>query len=297
MSSVYHIAPRKQTNVHNETLRRVNKKNPCPVCSHTDWCEVRSDGAVHCMRVESDRPGTRMGGWWHNEHAEPSDLHSQPAITHKPAAPLSPPEVCNAVYSDLLSACGLGAQHDAYLLSCGIDGTLQASYASLNGNRSKVAAYLLGKYPADVLAGIPGLWIDETGHLRIAAADGMLVAVRNVQGRIVRMQCRVELNGSKSYPWLSSSKYGGPSSGAIAHVARGATSREVWITEGVKKADVTAHKTGCTTIGLPGHASQASGLALLDELIAAGTRIVTIALDEDPDEHTAQLVKDRKSVV
>src|SRR5436305_1811244 len=47
-------------------LRRVRRGRPCPVCAHTDWCEVRDDGAVHCMRVPSDTPARRQGGWWHH---------------------------------------------------------------------------------------------------------------------------------------------------------------------------------------------------------------------------------------
>ena len=244
------------------------------------------------MRVESDTPATRMGGWWHHNA---SDAHTSvrttpPAPKPEPAA-MASPEDRDRIYSDLLASCGLSAQHEAYLLSCGIDTRARTSYATLNGRRAAVLKYLSERYSVEQLRGTPGFWFGDQGELRLAAADGLLLAVRDAQGRIARMQCRVEHNGAKSYLWLSSSKYGGPSSGAIAHVALGRRDNYIYITEGIKKAEVIASRTGYTAIGLPGHASMASGLALLDELIAAGGGPgVIIALDEDNNPDTAALV-------
>jgi hypothetical protein len=44
---------------------RVNRKERCPICEHSDWCSVSEDGAVIvCMRVESPKP-CKSGGWFH----------------------------------------------------------------------------------------------------------------------------------------------------------------------------------------------------------------------------------------
>lgn len=60
-----------------EGWRRVNKKHPCPICGHVDWCLVSDDGtAAICPRVESNH---RVGeaGWLrrlvenHLERGEP----------------------------------------------------------------------------------------------------------------------------------------------------------------------------------------------------------------------------------
>src|SRR5690349_16188346 len=47
---------------------RVSKRQPCPICHKSDFCEVSSDGqTVHCMRIASNQPlAFRQGGWLHH---------------------------------------------------------------------------------------------------------------------------------------------------------------------------------------------------------------------------------------
>ena len=50
-----------------EQMRRVNRRNPCPVCGKPDWCLVAEDGsAAICPRTPDgavkDIPGS---GWLH----------------------------------------------------------------------------------------------------------------------------------------------------------------------------------------------------------------------------------------
>lgn len=292
--AVYVIGRSKQTSSSTETLRRVTKREHCPICNDSDWCEIRSDGAVHCMRTESDRPcEVRMGGWWHNLPTSNAHPVVRTTPTPKPPTPpLAPADQRNAVYQALLDACQLSAPHEAYLLGCGLAQSMPASYATLNGNRDAVAAQLQRAFSGDVLAGVPGLFLHPAGTLGIASSDGLLLAVRDTSGRITRLQSRCEIgDGSKVYRWLSSSNHGGPSSGAVAHYADGPDKRWLWITEGVKKAEVLAQQTGQPAIGLPGHGALTAGLALLDEAIKqfdfAG---VKLAFDEDADESTAAAV-------
>src|SRR5690348_2224311 len=81
--------------------RRVNRRHPCPVCSHTDWCEVSDDGlTVHCMRQPGDKEIDWRGGGWLHFLGGSSQLsavsYQQSAISRQDASQssvLSPPEV------------------------------------------------------------------------------------------------------------------------------------------------------------------------------------------------------------
>lgn len=42
---------------------RVTRKRPCAICRRPDWCGY-AEGAICCMRIESDKP-TKNGGWLH----------------------------------------------------------------------------------------------------------------------------------------------------------------------------------------------------------------------------------------
>lgn len=48
-----------------DRFHKVSRREPCPVCGHTDWCVVSNDGGTAiCFRTESDRPHDK-GGWVH----------------------------------------------------------------------------------------------------------------------------------------------------------------------------------------------------------------------------------------
>jgi hypothetical protein len=49
-------------------MRRVDRRNPCPVCGKPDWCGTSEDGGVAvCMRVRSATEA-KNGGWVHIVH-------------------------------------------------------------------------------------------------------------------------------------------------------------------------------------------------------------------------------------
>ncbi len=69
----------------------VTKHRPCPICKHTDWCEIHSSGAVHCMRMENDHPGKhRQQGWWWNL-PQPDEKTGQVVWSPGDFAPDEPP--------------------------------------------------------------------------------------------------------------------------------------------------------------------------------------------------------------
>src|SRR5205085_8411243 len=97
----------------------------------------------------------------------------------------------------------------------------------------RAAEGLYQKYGAE-LAKVPGFEIGE-GQPRVIRSEGLLIPVRDRQGRIIACQVRLGYKSQK-YAWLSSSA---ASSGAPCHVPLGIrTSPVVRLTEGALKADV-----------------------------------------------------------
>jgi hypothetical protein len=46
-------------------MKRVSRKNPCPICGKPDWCTLSDDGEVaYCMRIQSGMP-CKNGAWMH----------------------------------------------------------------------------------------------------------------------------------------------------------------------------------------------------------------------------------------
>ena len=277
-------------------LRRVSKQEHCPICDHADWCEIREDGAVHCMRVESTVPATRAGGWWHNfpEQAParvPSPTAGGTGVPNSSTVPPADPAVLDQVYRALLNACPTSAAHVSYLSKEGIAGPELQGYGSLHHRRAEIANSLQRRFSNDVLVTVPGLYLRADGMIAVASPDGLLVAVQDTATRIVGMQCRIEeTEGKKKYLWLSSAARGGASSGTPAHVCWGKSCVTVWITEGAKKAHVASLLLDATVLGLPGHASIASASEPLDTLMQQGTLCVVVALDQDSDPATAATV-------
>lgn len=286
-------------------LRRVSPREHCPVCDHTDWCEIRQDGAVHCMRVESETPSTRGGGWWHNL----PDATSNHTNVSVPAA--KPPNaVCadartrDRIYAELLALLPLSDDDAAYLAACGISIDQRSSFGSLAGRRRQAIEHLLGVHGRGLLLTIPGFIPRADGSLGLAAPDGLLVGIRDTDGNLIALTCRVQQqDGGKHYVWLSSAGTGGPSSGAPAHVVMPADLTTqlgtVLITEGAKKAHVASHLLQMPAIGMAGHSALRTGLEALDAVVARyGCVCVLIAFDEDSDPATRDLVEvSRKKLI
>lgn len=287
-------------------LFRVTKKRPCPVCNRTDWCEVREDGAVHCMREQSTVPSKRGGGWWHNlpdrvmQQGYSDQLPVLPSLT--PIAPATgtvpaaaSPEDRDHVYRALLEACPLSKEDSAYLDREGIPASVRGLYGTLSRDRRKLARRLQAHYGKELLRTVPGLYEHAEGWISISAGDGLLLAVCDATGYIVGVQCRsTDSSGKKVYRWLSSGAHEGPASGSPAHVAYGADSRVVYITEGQKKAEVVAAVLKTTALGMPGHSTQSDALVQLTALAEQGTLCVVIALDVDSDPATAARVEESR---
>lgn len=134
-------------------------------------------------------------------------------------------------------------------------------YRSLpRSGRVKIASELHVKH-GDFVLGVPGVIRREKngeGYLSIAGSEGLLIPVRDIDGRIVALKIRrdADADGSR-YTYLSSKKYGGPGPSSSVYIPFGITAPAptVRLTEGELKADIAytirRSKQG-TTDRLPG---------------------------------------------
>ena len=110
---------------------------------------------------------------------------------------------------------------------------------------------------------------------------GLLIPVRDVDGRIVALKIRADQAGDgPRYTTLSSKKHGGPGPGAQCHVPLhpGLATDVVRITEGELKADVATVLSGVLTLGIPGVAQWRMALPILE---AFQPKTILLAWDAD----------------
>ena len=281
---------------------KARREQPCRVCGKTDWCSlhVPTDN-WHCERIDTGYPARRGTGWWEKPLSAAGRAQDIPwentnrmqlvEAAPEPKSERASIEVRDHVYATLLQLCPLSKEHRDYLLSCGVLEYEMQHYGTLPTDRRGISAALLRRHDRTQLLQVPGLFDRADGAIGISAPAGMLVAVRDEGGDITALQCRVvEADGRKRYLWLSSTGHAGPGPGSPAHVAPWGDTRLLWLTEGAKKANLTARYTGCTTVGMPGHSVQDDALRVLAILRVRGALDVVIAVDEDEDPATAAAV-------
>lgn len=198
-----------------------------------------------------------------------------------PPVKTAPADRLDAVYRVLLDALALSADHLKHLLT--VRGMTEEQvkangYRTVpHGRRLQIADRVSARVSP---LGVPGFYrLAETWSL--AGLPGLLIPVRDFQGRIVGCQIRTFEPGLPKYVWLSSN---GKDSGAKAatrfHVAYGSQDlRTVWLTEGPLKADVAAPRLGKLVVAVPGVNTLKPALA--KELRDRGCRSVVLAFDSD----------------
>jgi hypothetical protein len=211
--------------------------------------------------------------------------------TATPACPVdqAPPQkadgdCCHRVYAALLQQLPLSEDHRQDLRRRGLPDVEidRRGYGSLRnvdrGRAARVVRQLLG----DAVLGVPGFVQGEFGTTLQGEATGLLVPVRDLQGRIQAIKIRRAAAAEPKYLYLTGGP-DGPSPGAPIHVPLGVTppAPVVRVTEGELKADVCQALDGIPTIGCPG-ASQWRGILPLLKVLQA--RTVVIAFDA-PDVH------------
>jgi len=318
MSLTSYDMPRNSA-VHNSTpaqWKRVTKQTPCEVCRAKKLCEYTDDGWLHCFddtaaRARGGRPwDKRQGGYLIKPDERPramrllpSQAELTPVVPPDPEPPRAIPsadaDTRDAVYTSLLELCPLTTKHGRLLTGPehGLTPEQARRYGTLQSNTQGVCATLEQRHGRDVLLGVPG-FIEKDGRIEARGA-GIILPTRDVRGRIAAIDVRREHpeDGQAKYFKLSNGSAGGPSSGTPAHVARPRELRDartVYVTEGVKKADVAADALGCVVIGVVGHGTWRHALSALDELAEAGASECIIALDRDTNPKTVEKVDDSR---
>jgi Domain of unknown function (DUF3854) len=273
--------------------RRVNRKQPCPICGKPDWCRISADGQwAICRRLdtgEGHRKVDKVGVdyWVYHFHGDQTPTLMPLIPPSKAPAERAPDGVLDQVYRALLQSLSLSPQHKAQLTHRGLCDRDIAfrQYRSLpRQGRAALAKRLVEEFGETICTRIPGLYIHEENQPRwwsLAGAPGLVIPVRNAAGQIIALTVRRDDPEAPSrYSAISSTKYHGPSPGAPIHIplmTSEATS-VIRLTEGVLKADIATTLSGLHAIGLPGVSMWASALPFLKTLPHP---VIRLAFDMD----------------
>lgn len=275
----------------NRDWQEVTKADPCPICKHDTWCRVTADrGKVACRResVGGTRKQYKDGSeyWLHvlRDDGPSNNGHARRKRATKAVA-TADADTLDRAYRLLLDNLELSAAHRDDLRRRGLtDAAIDAGrYRTLPADTSTIALAMLtglgGTYDQ-----IPGCLSTRGRAAHIQARPGLLIPVRDVQGRIVALKVRPynqQAGGKYQYVTSRSKKHPkAPSPGSPAHVPLGITGPcdVVRVTEGELKADVTTVLSGIPTVSFPGVASWKRILPIIKALQA---KTVRLAFDAD----------------
>ena len=263
-------------------------KNPCPHCRKKDWCVIFQDGGVNCYRNSSGQEKTDDEGATYYYFPPTSETVQQAAAMDfsTSEAEVATVDQRDRAYRALLDQLSLSKEHRAKLGARGLAEavitergfrTMPASKAV----RSTVSAYLAGLFP--FWEGVPGL-LRENGKPTIISASGLLIPIRDFDGRILALKVRMDTEEEGKYRWVSSKSKGGPGSGGPAGyyspLTRPAVVGSVRITEGVFKAVGSAEVTGAPAIAAGNGVGSMASPAILKMVLASGSKVVHLTPDQ-----------------
>ena len=225
--------------------REASEESPCPVCGKPDWCSVSDDEVwAVCKRKGDGRGEHKVDAsgtpYWLHKLKEPP-VKSVPKDEPSKAPERADPKTLDRVYKALLDQLPLSHAHRQDLHRRGLSEVeiKRRGYRTLPlRDREELAATMVERYGPAVCSKVPGLYEKESNPARwsIAGAAGVLIPVRDIDGRIIAFKVRADDPGEgPKYSYLSSSKHGGPGPGSQVHVPlsedldRGITAR---LTEG-----------------------------------------------------------------
>lgn len=279
-------------------MRRVSRSQPCPVCGKHKGCGVAEFDRfviVNCVRVSAGAYRASATGWLHrlplgDGPASPRPVEPPAPI---PQLPLAPLEQRVAVYEAMLRLLSLRPEHRRHLRT--VRGLSDAAirrhgFRSLPGGRARdrLVKALLRRFGARGLAGVPGFWRDGMGRWRLAGAPGLLIPMRNLQGRVHALQIRPDEPDAVSAKYMlvsSGTRPYGANSGTPYHFAvpPGPVDRErVFVVEGPLKAIIVAEYTRRLVVAATSAFTWRDALAAVRQL---QPRQVWLAFDADWRTH------------
>ncbi len=197
--------------------------------------------------------------------------------------PITDIDARHATYTALLSKLKLASDHKENLLGRGLSETEieQLGYKTTPIVGMSIIAQQLqseGLY----LAGVPGFYRAPSGNWTfVSEKRGILLPVRDLQGRIQGMQIRLDNAAKRKFRWLSSAeRLDGCQAEGRPHLV-GKIQKTIIITEGVMKADIIHALSGRTVLAVPGVHSLSRLKEPLQEMQEMGLQEVKTAFDMD----------------
>jgi hypothetical protein len=273
----------------------VSTRCRCPVCGADSWCQVSREGdTVLCKRVEGGRTKQNRDGVTYYVHRLVGIVRAAVAPPAALQRDRAPADVRDDAYRTVLALLRLDDCDRDALGRRGLDSDaiVANGYRTLpERGRAALARAVVAAIGEGAAAAVPGIvWRDADegsgrGWWSLSGAPGVLIPVRDFDGRIVALKVRRRdpLGDGPRYVYATSAKHGGASAASVVHVPRAAlamraTATRVVVTEGELKADVSTALLGAPVLSIPGVGAWAAGV---DAAVAWGAREVAVALDMD----------------
>ncbi len=190
--------------------------------------------------------------------------NAQKAVDYSGMYKIASIEKRHAAYSVLLNYLDLKSEHERNLRERGLENVSEyrsaPNYTQTRRLTTKVD-----------LSGVPGFYYHD-GYWRFRMEkSGILIPVRDVEGRIQGLQVRRDNGAAQKYRWVSTgatrfASMKGTRSECFCHFIGDPNARRVYITEGPIKANVIHAYTGWTVVAVPGVSSLKNLVKMLKNL-------------------------------
>lgn len=205
-----------------------------------------------------------------------------PPSPEVPENPLTDIEARSATYEAFLKLLSLASDHRENLLSRGLPeerlSALGYKTTPVAGMTAIAKRLLANGY---YLSGVPGFYRKQEQWSFLSESRGILIPVRDLDGRIQGLQIRRDNTSKRKFRWVSS---GGRPDGCRAeawtHLA-GTPRETVILIEGPLKADIVHELTGQTVLAVAGVNALSHLEQQLTELQKLGTKKIMTAFDMD----------------
>ena len=197
--------------------------------------------------------------------------------------PMTDVDTRDATYTALLAKLSLAPDHRDNLLQRGLTGE---EIEQLGYKTTPVLGYvsIAAQLQAEgfYLSGVPGFYRREDDVWTFNHEKrGILIPVRDVDGKIQGLQIRRDNVSKRKFRWVSSAeKKDGCRAEGWTHLA-GAVRDEIILTEGPMKADIIHDLSGDTVLAVPGVNTLTQLKLTLERLMESGLRQVKTAFDMD----------------
>ena len=278
----------------NSGWKNVTRSNPCKGCGKPDWCSESADGLVSiCYRPELCTEGKLTSTLHDGKPIQLIDRRAEKVIRKtsqetnmtKIFRRMAKVEKCEdilpSVYESMISTLDLSKHDENSLLDRGFSESEISfrGYKSYNFKNDYRKIMLLSKkFSKESLLKVPGFY-EKNGRLVFYAQNGIIVPVRNEQGRVVALKVRVPSESGK-YRYISSKFKGGPSPGSPLHIPLNSIKNmtNLWVTEGEIKADFFTYQKDELCVSIPGVTSWRKVIPFIKKV---KPKKVIVAFDSD----------------